>query len=390
MSLPMTYIYLSDLIRMDGPCLKPTDKDKAGRLCGKRAVTGGLTAGSDKAKQAAAKFRAEKYGKKGQSPQQQGINKIPVKPSPGGALVQKGGALAVREKAREQPKPKSTGDKDLDQLIQKSNIDKSDVSGLVKDRAKKLKAKDLDDIAQRSTELDFLRNRTTKDLRQAKIEVARDAMAYTFNKMVEQADREIVDTEGKLKRTKSNKTKASLQRKIDRLKSEREADAKRAEAAKNLSDDEALKRGEERFQSDKSDQLERFKRDKEVAAAADIGSRVGLGADRLREANWGASSGGQDAFDLITEKLQSKKAQSSTFSNLGDSPAEGDLKKAYRAAAAKAHPDRGGTKEAFQQLNAEYEAERRRLGFDSLIRGDALNWAPWADIAQYCDDYIYI
>lgn len=42
------------------------------------------------------------------------------------------------------------------------------------------------------------------------------------------------------------------------------------------------------------------------------------------------------------------------------------LKTAYRRAAAKAHPDAGGSNEAFQEVNRAYESLKRRYNFDSL------------------------
>ncbi len=79
----------------------------------------------------------------------------------------------------------------------------------------------------------------------------------------------------------------------------------------------------------------------------------------------GKKSGGEALKKQIQESFKNKRFKEFFDLKEGSTPSRADLKKAYRKASEKFHPDKGGTNEAQKALNQYYDDLKKKYKFDS-------------------------
>lgn len=72
-----------------------------------------------------------------------------------------------------------------------------------------------------------------------------------------------------------------------------------------------------------------------------------------------------EAQDRIREFLSSEPGRNALGFSRDDRPSRDELRRAYRKAAAKAHPDAGGSETAFRRVQTTYEDLKRKFNYDS-------------------------
>lgn len=147
-----------------------------------------------------------------------------------------------------------------------------------------------------------------------------------------------------------------------------------------MSNDEKVAYARERSRKRVDDVIGRGMRD--LKSAARGGKEVAAVADFLRVEQGGRSKGvaallGEDTApdkDVIRAQLTGKgTAEGALGLQPGQKPTREALKSAYRKAAAKTHPDAGGSPEEFRMTQQAYERLKKKFKYDSLqARLDAL------------------
>ncbi len=320
----------------------------------------------------------------------------------GGSTTEKGGALARQPQPQEKEKRQagaSTGSAADQKYAGKA--DDASVTAYAKEKVKEL----LNDPKQWENS-EFVKKYTKDDYFGHATMVGDDAKARrAFNSFFQgqlktrqaELDRgypfttdKPEDIEKKLEKAKVSKAKNKAQnidyltKKLAHAKQEMEDARVFVEETyprlNAMSNDEKVAYARDRSRKRVETVTERGMRD--LKAAARGGKEVAAVADFLRVEQGGRSKGvadllGEDTApdkDVIRAQLTGKgTAEGALGLQPGQKPTREALKSAYRKAAAKTHPDAGGSPEEFRMTQQAYERLKKKFSYDSLQhRLDAL------------------
>jgi hypothetical protein len=310
---------------------------------------------------------------------------------------QKGGALALRQQPQEQ---RRSGPATPDEKYA-GKADDASVTAYAKEKAKQL----LNDPQAWENSV-FVQNQTKDDrfghaVVNGDDATARRAFNSYFNGMLKTREAELKrghsfstdrpdEIEKKLEKAKVSKSKnkektvASLTKKLAEAKQQLEDARVFVEETyprmKAMSDDEKIAYARNRAKKNVDRVIQYGIRD--LKSESRGGNEVAAVADFLRVEQGGKRKGvaellGEDSaddMDVIRAQLTGKGTSEGALGlKPGVQPTRNELKSAYRKAAAKSHPDAGGSPEEFRMTQQAYERLKKKYKYDSLMaRLDAL------------------
>jgi len=398
--------YLADGLRQDDLEFRLDKKNcKKGRPCGGSCISAAKKCRTGMPKETKEKVKRAKALAGGTSAEA---------PEPGGALATRGGALATKPKDPEGEKSRASSGKrreaEIDSKYASSNPSDTDIDGWTKEMAEERfrptqervtdqtirdlrvkkgmtsqddpaevklqdKIKDRDSYANSVYEIEKIQNR-----RRNRMAGGGDAQASPDWWMKAMWTGEQEAAYSKAKKTAespkaSDKAKEAARKKVAKLEKDK-ADyrvlaEKRAAEFKEKNNKPKAERIKE-LQKEYDDQFGKTKQSMEERHA-----KIVKGDRRaLEDASYEIARGldtyvleGKSARDrsrnAIREHLKTVNKETKVFDLPANFTAQ-DLKKAYRAAAFKAHPDQGGNADKFREINEAYEALRTKYNFDSL------------------------
>jgi hypothetical protein len=322
---------------------------------------------------------------------------VAPKPSAERALPQKGGALALRQQPQEQ---RRSGPATPDEKYA-GKADDASVTAYAKEKAKQLL-----NNPQAWENSAFVRNQTKDDNFSHAVINGDDTKALRafssyLNGMRKTREAELKrghsfstdkpeEIEKKLEKAKVSKSKnkektvASLTKKLAEAKQQLEDARVFVEETyprmKAMSDEEKIAYARNRAQKNVDRVIQFGIRD--LKSESRGGNEVAAVADFLRVEQGGMRKGvaellGEDSADdmeVIRAQLTGKGTSEGALGlKPGVQPTRSELKSAYRKAAAKSHPDAGGSPEEFRMTQQAYERLKKKYKYDSLMaRLDAL------------------
>jgi hypothetical protein len=321
----------------------------------------------------------------------------PPTPPAGQAQPQRGGALAVRPQPQEKQRSRaSTPDEKY-----AGKADDASVTAYAKEKAKQLLS---DQKAWENTA--YVQQQTKDDRFGHAVLVGDDATARrAFNsyfKGVRNTQQAVLerghafftdkpeDIEKRLEKAKVSKSK-NKEKTIKDLTKKLEESKRQLEEARvfveetfprmnKMSDDEKVAYARNRARKNVDSVIETAM--KRLKSEARGGKEVDAVADFLRIEQGGRRKGvaeligeeSADDMEVIRAQLTGKGTSEGALGlKPGVQPTRDELKSAYRKAAAKSHPDAGGSPEEFRMTQQAYERLKKKYKYDSLMaRLDAL------------------
>lgn len=323
--------------------------------------------------------------------------------------VEKGGALTLATKPTgdKQQKPPKGGQDQVDRKWANSNPSDADVSGWLKDTA--LRNSDPSDDNVNAIALDRLQNLTgthpshfakapkyIRDINDAKSwaeavykkeqstkkQKGGDLPWQSFSMWSGDDDKKLATAQRQAKSGKTPEARAKAQKQADKLGQRKKDDeqtskdaAERVNATRNKPKKQRIaelqKQYADEFSKAKSEAKELNDKVKkgDSKAVMQAAKRTVYGLEGFTTAD--LKGGEVSVKEAVKSHLQKVYQQGGgDASTLGIDPkqslTQSELKTAYRKAAAKAHPDRGGSAEQFRQVNEAYERMRQNARKDAI------------------------